>query len=82
MCSQDRAALVAKAVEAAKTARVPFMLVVSAPTAGEATLFGAQFGEIEECVKAAGVPYTLLRCPMFTENYWYASSCNVLALPL
>lgn len=69
---QNRAALVANAVEAAKAASVPYLLVVSVSTAGDATVFGSQFEAIETNVKASGIPFTFLRLPLFTDNLWYA----------
>lgn len=69
---QDRAALVANAIAAAKAASVPFILVVSVSSAGEPTIFGAQLGEVEASVKASGIPFAILQLPLFTDNLWYA----------
>ena len=68
---QDRAALTINGINAAKDASVPFLLVLSVPTAGQDTVFGRQFGEIEEAATSSGVPTTLLRLPLFTDNIWY-----------
>lgn len=50
---------------------MPYVLVLSVSTAGdETTVFGRQFTEIEASVKAAGIPFTLIRLPLFTDNNW------------
>lgn len=66
----DRAKLTVSAVEACKAAAVPHIVVVSVSTVDDApeSIFGAQFVEIEGAVKSSGVPYTLLRLPLFTDN--------------
>jgi uncharacterized protein YbjT (DUF2867 family) len=47
------------------------VVVVSVLTAEEkGTIFGDQFAKIESELKAAGVPYTLLRLPVFIDNLW------------
>ena len=69
--AEDRAALATNAVKAAKDAGVPHVVVVSVTSADDdSVLFGRQFMELEANVKAAGIKYTLLRLPLFTDNNW------------
>ena len=70
--AENRAALVAAGIAAAKAAKVPHVVVVSVPSVeaeGE-LLFKGQFKRIEEVVTSSGLPYTLLRLPMFVDNQW------------
>jgi uncharacterized protein YbjT (DUF2867 family) len=61
-------------VTAAKQAGVPHIVVLSVSTANRTTtVFGAQFYEIEEMVKESGIPYTIMRLPLFTDNLWYVT---------
>ena len=69
--TENRAQLVNDTAEAAKDAGVKHLLVVSATTARLAgTIFGDQFGQIEDYIEQLGVPYTILRLPYFLENLW------------
>eukprot|EP00270_Netrium_digitus_P016416 TRINITY_DN588_c0_g1_i2.p1 TRINITY_DN588_c0_g1~~TRINITY_DN588_c0_g1_i2.p1 ORF type:complete len:328 (-),score=43.75 TRINITY_DN588_c0_g1_i2:122-1012(-) len=72
----DRSKIALAAVEGAKTAGIKFVLVLSVVTAelGD-TVFGQQFGPVEAGVKSSGVPYTLIRVPIFVDNnYGYAGT--------
>lgn len=69
--AEDRADLAVNAVTVAKEVGVPHVIVVSVTSAGnEDVLFGRQFTDLEARVKAAGIKYTLLRLPLFTDNNW------------
>ena len=69
--TENRAALVIKTAEAAKTAGVKFVLVLSLPVADlPDTVFGGQFHEIEVTVAKLNVPHAFIRLPNFVENYW------------
>lgn len=47
------------------------VVVVSVLTADLTdTVFGKQFAELEAHVKSAGIPYTLLRLPIFLDNQY------------
>ena len=70
---QNRTELALNGIQAAKDAGVGFLAVVSVSTAGSDTVFGRQFGPIEEATKASGLPYVLFRLPFFTDNLWYAA---------
>ncbi len=62
-------------VAAAKAAGVPYLLVLSVSTADDvSTVFGRQFHTVEDAVKASGIPFTVLRVPLFTDNYWCVDS--------
>lgn len=68
---RDRAQLALNGVQAAKQAGAKLVVVVSVLTAEVAgTIFGEQFTALEAGVKAAGVPYVLLRLPIFIDNLW------------
>ena len=68
---QNRAELVCAGVAAAKAAGVPYLLVLSVSTADDvSTVFGRQFHTVEDAVKASGIPSTLFRLPIFTDNNW------------
>ncbi|XP_065185051.1 uncharacterized protein LOC135815656 [Sycon ciliatum] len=68
---ENRAELVRKTVDAAGAAGVGFILALSICTADcPETIFGKHFSDIENHVRAAGVPYTFLRLPAFYENIW------------
>ena len=63
--------LAKKASTASKDAGVKNLLVVSALSADLTdTVFGGLFSAIESHVKKLGVPYTLLRLPIFIDNNW------------
>lgn len=66
-----RAALALNGVHAAKHAGVKHIVVVSVLAADhKGTIFGDQFNTLEAAIKVAGVPYTLLRLPIFIDNLW------------
>ena len=68
-----KAKLVISTANSAKEAGVKHQVVVSVPTAADShrdSLLGRGFNEIETSVKALGVTYTMLRLPMFFENYF------------
>ena len=69
--AENRAQLTIATAEAGMTAGVKHLVVVSIPPADERSdiIFGRQFGEIEKDIKKLGVPYTILRLPMFMENH-------------
>ena len=68
--TNNRAELVVKTAEAAKTAGVKFLLAVSLPSADLTdTYFGKQFNEIETGVKNQNVGYAFIRLPFFYENF-------------
>ena len=68
-----KAELVISTAKSAKEAGVKHQVIVSVPTAADShrdSLLGRGFNEIETSVKALGVTYTILRLPMFYENYF------------
>ena len=68
-CCQNRADLVHNALEAARIADVPFVLLLSTPTATlPRTVFGRQFFAIEKAAASCGIPFAILRAPMFTDD--------------
>lgn len=68
--TQNRAELAVSTAEYAKQAGVKHIAVVSVPTADlPNTIFGGQLAEVEEKVSKLGVPYTIVRLPMFVDNY-------------
>eukprot|EP00190_Bangiopsis_sp_CCMP1999_P006072 CAMPEP_0198727028 /NCGR_PEP_ID=MMETSP1475-20131203/3881_1 /TAXON_ID= ORGANISM="Unidentified sp., Strain CCMP1999" /NCGR_SAMPLE_ID=MMETSP1475 /ASSEMBLY_ACC=CAM_ASM_001111 /LENGTH=285 /DNA_ID=CAMNT_0044489015 /DNA_START=92 /DNA_END=946 /DNA_ORIENTATION=+ len=68
--AMNRAELSLKTMEAAKKAGVKHILQLSVATAGTDSIFGRQFGFIEKGVKAIGIDYTIIRLPIFMDNYW------------
>ncbi|CAM9249069.1 unnamed protein product [Phaeothamnion confervicola] len=69
--SQDRAELDVKSLEACKKAGVKHVVVVSVVTAGVVgTVFGDQFTTVEKAAKECGMAWTLVRLPVFIDNYW------------
>lgn len=72
--AENRAALVAAGIDAAKAAGVTHIVVVSVPAVNAAgdLLFKRQFVEIEAKLAASGVKSTVLRLPMFMDNQWAA----------
>ena len=70
--AENRVELVAAGIAAAKAANVPHVVVVSVPSieADGDLCFKGHFSQIEESAKASGLPFTLLRLPMFFENQW------------
>ena len=68
---KDRDTLAIKTAKVAKAAGVKFIAVVSVPTAGLTdTVFGKQCAAIEGTILKLGVPYTILRLPLFVDNHW------------
>lgn len=68
--AENRAELAVNAVEAAAAANVDHVVLVSALTADYTnTIFGSQMSAIEQSLKASGLAYTIVRLPMFFENY-------------
>jgi uncharacterized protein YbjT (DUF2867 family) len=62
--------LLFKSPQAAKGAKVRYVVVLSMPTAdNSSTILGAQFAEIERKVKGSGLAYTIVRLPLFFENF-------------
>lgn len=69
--SENQAELAVSTAELAKKAGVKQVVVVSVLVADIAdTVIGSQFREIEEKISKLGIPYTIIRLPFFTENYW------------
>ena len=78
--TENRAQLAIVTAEAAKTAGVKHVGVVSVTTARlPNTIFGGQFAEIESTIGQLGVPYTFVRLPFFAENFW-GSKATILLL--
>jgi uncharacterized protein YbjT (DUF2867 family) len=68
---QKRKELTCAAIDAAKEAKVKHIVVVSVSTAEVESIFGTtQTLPIETHTKASGVPYTILRLPIFIDNNW------------
>ena len=66
----NRVDLVIPTAEAAKAAGVKFILGVSGSSAGQPEIvLSRPFGQIEERVKALGVPCCFVRLPYFTDNF-------------
>jgi len=69
--TQNRAELAIRGVEAARLAHAKHIVVLSVLTADlPQTIFGAQFQQIESAVKQSGIPFTILRFPLFMDNNW------------
>lgn len=69
--TRNQVQLATSTAELAKKAGVKQIAVVSVVVADLTdTTFGRQFGEIEGNIIKLGVPYTYIRLPFFTENYW------------
>mmetsp|Transcript_6505 Transcript_6505/g.10944 ORF Transcript_6505/g.10944 Transcript_6505/m.10944 type:complete len:599 (+) Transcript_6505:152-1948(+) len=65
----DRTALSIAAIKACKDAGVQHIVVLSVCVAVKpGTIFGDQFIPIEEFTKSCGIPYTIVRLPLFMEN--------------
>ena len=65
----DRATLSIGAIKACKDAGVQHVVVVSGMSADKVgTIFADQFTAIEQYTKTAGIPYTIVRLPLFMEN--------------
>jgi uncharacterized protein YbjT (DUF2867 family) len=68
---QKRKELTCAAIDAAKEAKVKHIVVVSVLTAEVESIFGTkQVGPIEAHTKSSGIPYTILRLPLFIDNNW------------
>jgi len=67
---ENRTELVINGIEAAKEAKVKFLLVLSSVISGTDTLFGKQFSTIETKTKESGLNYTIIRHPLFLDNYY------------
>ena len=77
--SVNRTILTIAAMDAAKEAGVPFIVTVSVSTADPATkdtLFGGQLIPVEKHAERLGVDYTILRLPIFLDN-WYGVAGSV-----
>ncbi|GJP45649.1 hypothetical protein CLOM_g12813 [Closterium sp. NIES-68] len=72
----DRQKIAIAAIDAAKAAGAKFILVLSVSTAELMdTIFGGQFWPVEAHAKASGLPFTIIRLPLFMENnYGFAES--------
>lgn len=69
--AENRTELALNGIEAAKAAKPKHLVVLSVHTAElQGTVFGRQFAPIEAATKASGIPYTLLRLPVFIDNNW------------
>jgi len=68
---QNRTALAINGIHAAKHAHAKHVVIVSVlNTDSKGSVFGDQFAPIEAAAKSSGVPYTLLRLPLFIDNNW------------
>ena len=67
---QHRAPITIKTAEVAKAVGVKFIAVVGGTSNLKVASFAAPMAEIAEAVSNLGVPYTILKLPMFVENYW------------
>jgi len=66
----NREKLTKDAADAAKKAGVKHIVVISLTTADKKeTIFGKQFGAIEEHITKLGVTYTIVRLPFFVDNF-------------
>lgn len=70
----ERQALATSALNAAKKAGVQFVLLLSVSSAGQDTIFGKQFGPLEKHAKSLGLPFTIVRLPVFVDNFWGSAS--------
>ena len=72
--NENRVPATIKVATAACRARVPHLVVVSVSTADVDSVFGRQYKQIEEAVRelsaSHGTHYTLIRMPLFLENYY------------
>lgn len=65
----DRTQLSLNALEACKTAKVGFVLMLSVCAAdSEGEIFADQFKPLEDATKASGLKHCIVRLPMFLEN--------------
>ncbi|XP_030842143.1 uncharacterized protein LOC100890580 [Strongylocentrotus purpuratus] len=70
--TEDRADLSVRSMEAGKEAGVKHVVVISLPPVDLDILFGRQCKAIEIGTKSLGIPYTILRLPMFVDNLFMA----------
>jgi len=69
--TEKRAELANQVVKAAQQAKVKYFACVSVLTAADQTgIFGKQFYAVEQAVIGSGIPYGIIRLPMFAENLW------------
>jgi uncharacterized protein YbjT (DUF2867 family) len=69
--AQHRERLGVNAIEAAKAAGVKHVVLQSISTADlVSTTYGRQFYPVEIAMKTSGIPFTILRLPLFTDNNW------------
>lgn len=69
--SENRTELAINGINAAKAARVGHLTLQSIPTAEVvSTLFGTQSYPIEKAAKESGLPWTIVRLPIFVDNIW------------
>ncbi|EWS73655.1 NmrA family protein (macronuclear) [Tetrahymena thermophila SB210] len=67
----DRINLTINTINAAKQANVKYIVMVSDTSAHNYdTIFGKQFGTIEQYIKQSGLSYCILRLPIFIDNLW------------
>ena len=68
--SKNRTQYATNAIKAAKDAgTIKYILLLSVTIAeADYTIFGEQFASIEEETKKCGIPYTIIRLPLFMEN--------------
>eukprot|EP00600_Ochromonadales_sp_CCMP1393_P007882 CAMPEP_0174967610 /NCGR_PEP_ID=MMETSP0004_2-20121128/7678_1 /TAXON_ID=420556 /ORGANISM="Ochromonas sp., Strain CCMP1393" /LENGTH=609 /DNA_ID=CAMNT_0016216759 /DNA_START=77 /DNA_END=1906 /DNA_ORIENTATION=+ len=67
--TQDRATLAINALNACKAVGVQHIVLLSVTSAVRAgTIFAEQFLPVESVAEKLGVPYTIVRVPMFMEN--------------
>lgn len=66
--SENRTELAMNALEAAKEAKVQFILLLSVTISTSDTIFGRQFRPLEEMVMTMGIPYCIIQLPMLFEN--------------
>ncbi|KAL4469891.1 hypothetical protein ABPG72_006531 [Tetrahymena utriculariae] len=67
----DRINLAINTINAAKKANVKYVIMVSDTSAHNYdTIFGKQFGTIEQELKLSGLSYCILRLPIFIDNLW------------
>ena len=69
--AENKRQLTITTAEAAKTAGVEHLVVVSVSFADATDItLGQQFAEVEKDIKELGVPYTILRLPLFMETHF------------
>lgn len=67
----DRDKLTCQTIDCCKEAGVRHITLISVAnleSGGKQTIFGRQFSKIEDHLKGCGLPFTLLRCPLFLDN--------------